>query len=123
MTRRTERGSRTTNSLKTGPVKHAPHAGNLFQFGERELRLGQILLGHLAQAFLAQQAKMNGGGQRAQRLVGADVRGGLLAADVLFARRQRQAEAAPALGVGGLPGEPAGHLADDIFRAWRSRPA
>ena len=35
----------------------APHAGNLFEFGERELGLGQILLGHFAQAFFAEQAQ------------------------------------------------------------------
>ena len=47
--------------------------------------------------------------------VGADVRGRLLAADVLLARRQRQHEAAVAVGVDGLAAEAAGHLADELL--------
>ena len=51
--------------------------------------LGQVLLGQLPQSMLPQQAEINGDRKRAQRLVGADVRGGLLAPDVLFARGER----------------------------------
>ena len=45
----------------------------------------------------AQQAHVDGGAQRHQALVGADVRRRLLAADVLLARLQREHEAAPAV--------------------------
>ena len=45
----------------------------------------------------------------------ADVVGGLLAADVLLARLQRQDEAAAAVGVGGLAGDPAGHAAEVLL--------
>ena len=118
-TRRTERGSRMTNSLNTGPVNARRTPGIFFQFRQRELRLGQVLLGHFAQALLAQQAQVHGRRQRAQRLVGADVRGGLFAADVLLARRQRQAESARGL-ARRWSARPAGRASGArIFRAWR----
>ena len=47
--------------------------------------------------------------------VGADVGGRLLAADVLLAGRERQHEAAPALGVDGLAAQPARHLAHELL--------
>ena len=50
-----------------------------------------------------------------ERFVGADVGGGLLAANVLFARGERQYEAAIACGVRGLSGEAAGHLSHEFF--------
>src|SRR5580704_7468875 len=57
---------------------------------------------------------MNGGGEGAERLVGADVRRRLFAADVLFARSERKYETAATLGVDGLAREAAGHLADEF---------
>ena len=58
---------------------------------------------------------MNRGGERVERFVGADVGGGLLAADVLLAGGEREHEAAVAGGVGGLSGEAPGHLAHEFF--------
>ena len=55
--------------------------------------------------------------ERAQAAVGADVRGRLLAADMLLAGGQGQHEAALAFGVDGLAGEPARHLADELLLA------
>ena len=55
-------------------------------------------------------------GERAKRLVGANVGGGFLAADMLLARGERQDEAAAAFGVGGLAREAAGHLANKLSR-------
>ncbi len=49
--------------------------------------------------------------QRAEAGIGADVARRLLAANMLLARRQRQHEAAPPLGVDRLAGEPSRHLA------------
>ena len=111
----TERGNSSTNSLNTGPLKHAAHAGNFFEFGRRETRFRQILQRQLAQAFFADQAQMNRRGQRVESFVGADIRGGLLAADVLLARGERKHEAAAAGCVGGLSGEAARHLANEFF--------
>ena len=54
-------------------------------------------------------------GERAQAGIGADVRGRLLAADVLLARRERQHEAAPAFGVDRLADEPARHLPHEFL--------
>ena len=59
---------------------------------------------------------MHRGRERAERLVGANVRSGLFAADVLLAGGERQNEAAAALHVNGLAGEAAGHLAN-VFLA------
>ena len=58
----------------------------------------------LADAFLADQAKVNRRGEGVQRFVGADVRGRLLAADVLLARGESENEAAAAFGVRRLSG-------------------
>jgi len=69
--------------------KRPPHAWYLFQFTQRELRFREILFGHFPQAFLAQQCQVYGGCQGAKRLIGADIRGGLLAADVLLAGGER----------------------------------
>src|SRR5438552_1029027 len=91
-------------------IECAPHAGNLQQLGKRELRLGQVLLRHLAQAFLAEERQVHRSRERAERLVGANVGGGFLAADMLLARRERQHKAALTLGIGGLSREPSGHL-------------
>ena len=63
---------------------------------------------------------MNGEGERAEAGVRADVRGRLLAADVLLARREREHEAALALGIDRLADEPAGHLAHEFRAAWRT---
>ena len=67
-------------------------------------------LGHLAQALRPDGGQVRGGGQGAERLVGADVAGRLLAADVLLARLQGEDVALAALRVAGRAHQPAGHL-------------
>ena len=71
----------------------------------------------LPKPLLAEQGHVDREGQRAQPRVGADVAGRLLAADVLLAGRERQHEAALAVGVDGLARDPARHLADMLFAA------
>src|SRR6266567_6176915 len=53
---------------------------------------------------------MHRGGQLAERLVRANVRSGLFAADVLLARSEREHESALAIGIRSLAGKPPGHL-------------
>ena len=67
--------------------------------------------GDLAQAFRAVIDGVHRGQDGQQHLGGADVAGGLFAADVLLARLERQAQGGPALGVFGHPHQPAGHVA------------
>src|SRR6266446_462697 len=95
-------------------VERAPDAGNLQQFRQRELRFREVLLRHLAQAFLAEKRQVDGGRQRAKRLVRANVRGGFLTANVLLARRQRQHKTAPAVRICRLARKPPGHLAHKL---------
>ena len=57
-------------------------------------------------------AQVDDSGQGVERLSSADVRGGLLAADVLLAGLQREHEAALAVEVRGLAGDAPGHPAD-----------
>ena len=54
-------------------------------------------------------------GEGAKRLIGADVRSGPLAADVLLACRKCQHESPAALGVGRLAGETPGHLPHEFL--------
>src|SRR5947208_4598503 len=56
-------------------------------------------------------------GEGAQAGIRADVARRLFAADVLFARRERQHPAAPSLGIGGLADEPTRHLPDKFLAA------
>src|SRR5580698_6363883 len=58
---------------------------------------------------------MNGGGESVKSFVGANVGGGLLAADVLFARSQGEDESTITGGVCGLSGEAAWHLAHEFL--------
>ena len=99
----------TTNSLKNGPLK------SQLQLAGQIMRLGQVLLRQFAQAFLAVDRHEDRRHQGDQRLIGADVGRRLLAADVLLARRQRQAERAIAARVLGLAHQPAGHLAHEFL--------
>src|ERR1700733_5123947 len=79
--------------------------------------LSQILLGKLAQADLAVNRHKDVDHQRDQSLIRADIRGRLLAPNMLLASGEREHEAALAVFVSRLPGESAGHLADEfIFR-------
>ena len=86
--------------------------------GERLPRVGGAPdheLAELDQAALAEPDEVEDAAERDQRLRGADVVGRLLAADVLLARLQREDEAAPAVDVGGLAGDPARHAADVLL--------
>ena len=82
----------------------------LTQFLRRIRGLRQILLRQLAQANLAVHRHENIHHERNQRLVGADIRGCFFAANMLFARCQGQNKSAPALLIGRLAHQPAGHL-------------
>src|SRR5215831_8400835 len=57
---------------------------------------------------------MDGGSKSTERLIGADVRSGFLAANVLLAGGEREDETALSCGVNGLAGQAAGHLADEF---------
>ena len=70
--------------------------------------------GHVVQPVRPERRDVDRGGQRAQRLVGADVAGGLVAPDVLLARAQGHDVRAPAVDVRGAAHEPAGHLAHEV---------
>src|ERR1700674_1691076 len=96
--------------VKSWPGERTAYTRNFFELGKREARLRKILRGHFAQAFLPEQTQMNRGHQSVQRFIRANVRGGLLAPNVLFARGQRQDEAAPSSRVRGLSRQAAGHL-------------
>ena len=74
---------------------------------------------HLAQSFFAEQRQMHGRGQRAERLIGADVRSGFLAPNVLFAGRESEHEAATSLGVDGLSRETPGIWRTNLSREAR----
>ena len=63
----------------------------------------------------AEPGEVDRAGERVQRLRGADVVGRLLAADVLLAGLQREHEAAAAVDVGGLAGDPARHPAQVLL--------
>src|SRR5919108_6555496 len=63
----------------------------------RVIREGHAGLPQLAQSLRAEPAEVHEAAEREERLVGGDVRGRLLAADVLLARLQRQHVATAAL--------------------------
>ena len=63
----------------------------------------------------AEPGQVDDAGERVERLRGADVRGRLLAADVLLARLQRQHEAAAAVDVARLAGDAARHPAQVLL--------
>src|SRR5579864_6001085 len=65
-----------------------------------------------AQAFLAEQGEMNRRCKRAKCLIGANVRGGLLAANVLFARGECEDKTTAPFRISRLPSKAAGHLAN-----------
>ncbi len=77
--------------------------------------LGEILLGQLPYAVAAIDIHEDVDHERDESLVGADVGGRLLAADVLLAGGEREYEAALAVAVGGLSDEAAGNLADELL--------
>src|SRR5206468_3044227 len=74
-------------------------------------------LGELLQALATHVGEVDRSGDRHQRVIGRDVRGGVLAPDVLLAGLQRQHIAAPAVGVDRRPDQPPGHSAHQRLRA------
>ena len=82
------------------------------QRGERLARIvgaGQQQLAELDDPAAPEPGEVDDAAERVERLSGADVRGGFLAADVLLAGLQREHEATPAVDVHGFAGDPAGH--------------
>src|SRR5271170_4752067 len=77
--------------------------------------LSEVMLGQLTDAFFAVDGEEDGGHEGDERLIGADVRCGLFAADVLLACGEREDESTEAVAVGGLADEAAGHLAKIFF--------
>ena len=75
----------------------------------RVVRALQQQLAELDEPAAAQPGQVDDAGQRVERLGGADVRGRLLAADVLLARLQREHEAAAPVDVARLARDPPGH--------------
>ena len=118
--------SSARSSAACGVAAHADHELVEGRSREREreprrradprlgvLRLGEVALGQAPQPDAAQQREVDGRHQQTQALVGADVRGRPLAADVLLARREREHEAATPLAVDGLTDEAAGQIAHE----------
>ena len=109
--RRAASGTLERDLGRVGGVEAArPEAGR-GDGGRGVPRLRHAQLGHLAQSRRSHGGQVGGRGERAERLVRADVARGLLAADVLLARLQGQHVALAAGGVAGGADEAAGHLA------------
>src|ERR1700730_10723076 len=70
-----------------------------------------ILRREFAQPPSPQQREIGSYRERAQRMIGADVRSGLFAPDMLLARSQGQAKGAVAVAIAGLAHQPPRHLA------------
>jgi len=66
------------------------------------VRLGHVLFSQFTQALFAVDAHEDSSHQGDQRLIGADIRCRLLAADVLLAGGQRQTERAISVRIGGF---------------------
>ena len=81
----------------------------------RVVRARHQQLAELDDPLAAEPAQVDHARERVQRLGGADVVRGLLAADVLLARLQREHEAAAAVDVGRLARDPARHAADVVL--------
>ncbi len=71
-------------------------------------------LGGLAETLFAHDTHVDGDPKGHERLVGADIRRGFLAADMLLAGLQGEDEGASALGVDGLSDDAAGHLTHEF---------
>src|SRR3546814_5153990 len=68
--------------------------------------------GEPAQPGFAEQGHVDAESQRAKPGIGADIARRLLAADMLFARRERQHKAALAVGIDRFAAQASRHLAD-----------
>src|SRR5258708_25607286 len=74
------------------------------------MRQLDISLRQIAQPAAARQREINRRGERAQRMISADVRGRTFATNMLLASIQRQAKRAAAVAIASLSDQPAGHL-------------
>ena len=88
----------------------------------RVVRAREQQLAELDDPAAPEPRQVDDAGERVERLRGADVRGRLLAADVLLARLQRQHEAAPPVDVDGLARRCARASAAGTPRARRRSP-
>ena len=80
------------------------------------MRLLVAKLGHLSESVFTQQAHVDCGRQGDQSLIGTDIGGGLLAADVLLSGGQGEYVSALSTIIHGLPNQAAGHFTD-VFLA------
>ena len=109
---RRRRRSLSANSRTTGWSCSAVDAVDRGQRLARVVRARHEQLAELVDPLAAEPAQVDHARERVQRLRGADVVRGLLAADVLLARLQREHEAAAAVDVGRLARDPARHAAE-----------
>src|ERR1700678_2131951 len=75
------------------------------------MRQLDVPLGQFAQSTAPHQREIDRRCERAQRMIGADIRSRAFAANMLLARIERQAERATAVAIASLSDQPAGHLA------------
>ena len=88
--------------MEEGAGEHHLHAIDLTQLGSQVVSLGVALIAHLSQTDGAHLGQIDRSGQRAQRLIGADVGAGLLTTDMLLAGLHGEHEGALSLVVRGL---------------------
>ena len=104
-------GAADDEFFEEGLISHQVEAGDGRDLLGGVVSLVIAQLGHRAQPALAHGRQVSPGGKGAEGLVGADVGGGPLAADVLLASRQGQDKAPPPLGVHRLADQSPRHLA------------
>src|SRR6202030_1259582 len=78
----------------------------------RLMRQLDVSLRQVAQSRAAHQREIDSRGQRAQRMIGADVRGRAFAADMLLASIERQAKRAATIAITSLSDEASRHIAE-----------
>src|SRR5690606_6376319 len=106
-----------------GELVEERHIEGKFESVELRQPVGEVMrvlvagAGNLPESFRSEARHVDGRGRRHQALVRADVAGRLLAADMLFARLERQHVSALALRVGGDTGDTARHLANERLPA------
>ena len=85
-------------------------AGDLRHFFGKIMGLGKGLLCRFPKAFSTHSGQIDRSGQRAERLVRADVAGSFFPADMLFSGLQSQNKGAFAVHIGGFAYNPTGDL-------------